>query len=165
MIQCWIWIPEVDKCDRCTEMLDEHRCLFTLYVWGREGKVETAREVSGLQLLCRVCVRCCMPALSARWAGPVRGGWAVVYRQVGKECLVLRYSVTAGPDWREEEEAWNMEIAAVTWEDESVVQRHASLTPCDIFLAVASGHFYNIFPSTSPPSSFVHILFTHPDVH
>lgn len=41
--------------------------------------METAEEVSGLQLLCSVCVHCCMPALSARWAGPVRvdGLWCI----------------------------------------------------------------------------------------
>lgn len=67
----------------------------------------------------------------------------------GKECSGTAWQ--RGPDWREDAKAWNMEIVAVTWEDESVVRRRASLTPCDILLAAASGYFYNVFPSTSPP--------------
>lgn len=49
---------------------------------------------------------------------------------------------------------WNMEINAVTWQNDGGVSRHASLISCDIHLAVASGHHYNILfflPSSHSP--------------
>ncbi len=76
--------------------------------------METTEEVSGLRLLCSACVCCCMPALSPRWAGLARGGWAVGWAGVkmgGRErwgCWVLwdkRDSEGTRPEGREEEEA------------------------------------------------------------
>lgn len=107
-----------------------------------------------------------------RWCGNCRGGeWLVIIMQrvcslshantvatVGSlwvdgprcvnGCLVLLLQHVS--DQRREEKARNVEIAAVTRGDERAMQCNANLTPCDIFLALASGHFH-IFPFISPP--------------
>lgn len=82
-----------------------------------------------------------------RHSGLALGGRAKVCEWVGK-CLVLLLQHVS--DQRREEKARNTEIAAVTRGDESAMQCNANLTPCDIFLALASGHFH-IFPFISPP--------------